>query len=219
MMRRLRLVFPAMVLPILFAVVFFAQGEPNDFVIKNADESKYLSISGSSTLANLLENMGPRITVQYANEMQRSDLESIPAGLNNLLDLVQTRFIIQYANDNQILGTSYPKDMINDDQPPNAGNPVVSRLAGSSVEIAWTTNEFTSSTVEFGTQPGQFTKTIKDDSYKKQHNVTVSNLTPGVTYYFRTSNTDRSGNRSFGKEQTFEIAETIYQFLPMVRRN
>ena len=84
--------------------------------------------------------------------------------------------------------------------------------------IKWTTDEYATAWVDLGTQPGQYSKTYRDDLYKKLHEVRVTGLKSGTTYYFRTSNSDRSGNTARGQEQKLEVVEQIMQFLPIIQR-
>ena len=208
-----------LLLPAFLLATILVRGAPGDFVIENADQSQFLTLGGSTTLGSLLKNVSPRVAIQYANAVRHLELTSPSGQLTNRLESIGPRFVIQYANENQILNIAYPNELINDEQPPVAGKPTVSMLGGDSVLIRWTTDEYATTQVDLGTQPGQYSKQYVDSLYKKLHEVQVTDLEAGKTYYFRTSNSDRSGNTVRSQEQKLEVVEQIIQYLPMIQRN
>ncbi|QLQ04673.1 MAG: fibronectin type III domain-containing protein [Anaerolineae bacterium] len=55
---------------------------------------------------------------------------------------------------------------------------------GGGVKITWTTDEFATSEVRYGTAPGAYTHTVSDPLFEKNHSLTLTGLTAGRTYYF-----------------------------------
>jgi hypothetical protein len=72
-----------------------------------------------------------------------------------------------------------------------------------SVTISWTTNEDSTSLVEYGTQSGSYTSTKYDSSYNISHSITLTDLSPNTTYYFAVSSTDKAGNSIQSEEYNF----------------
>ena len=84
--------------------------------------------------------------------------------------------------------------------------------------ITWATDEFATSTVLYGTQPGVYSQTVSDPLYTKQHSITLTGLPPGtMPYYYVVRSTDRSGNTATSSEYTFNTQPFVY--LPLIMRN
>jgi len=89
--------------------------------------------------------------------------------------------------------------------------PVISNVASSSVGatsavISWTTNEQADGQVVYGTTPGSYTSswpTVPDSTLSTSHNISLSGLTSGATYYYRVKSKDAAGNQSTSNEFTF----------------
>ena len=67
---------------------------------------------------------------------------------------------------------------------------------GTSATITWTTNEPSSSRVDYGTSAGSLTLTSNDAALVTSHSVTLVNLTPGTAYFFRARSTDAANNEA-----------------------
>ena len=84
--------------------------------------------------------------------------------------------------------------------------------------ITWATDEFATSTVLYGTQPGVYSQTVSDPLYTEQHKITLTGLPPGtIPYYYVVRSTDRSGNTATSSEYTFNTQPFVY--LPLIMRN
>ena len=88
-------------------------------------------------------------------------------------------------------------------------------MAGG-VKVTWTTDEFASSEVRFGTAPGAYTQTTSDPLSAKTHALTLTGLTAGRTYYFVVRGADRSGNQ--GASGEYQVKMQTKTYLPMVLR-
>ena len=157
-----------------------------------------------------------RVVVQYANLIREEDLTARPGALQTLLNQVSARVIVQYANTNRGFQLVYPAALFNDTTAPQASG-ITARSESDSVTISWTTGEFATSTVLYGTQPGMYSQTVSDPLYAKQHEITLTGLTMGTTYYYKVCSTDRSGNTATSSEHSLTAQIPVY--LPLVMRN
>lgn len=188
------------------------------FVVEHANTMRFFSMPPiSAELQTLIGQVGDRFVVQYANAMRFYSMPSIPAELQTLIGQVGDRFVLQYANANRFYGLAYPLDLVGDTAPPQVTTaPSVTGIGQGSVRISWMTNEFATTVFEFGAQSGLYTQTITDTLFNKLHEVTLSGLTAGRTYYYRFHHTDRSGNPFHGAEYNFVVQVPVY--LPLVRK-
>jgi phosphodiesterase/alkaline phosphatase D-like protein len=68
--------------------------------------------------------------------------------------------------------------------------PTESSITGNSAEISWTTNVRGSSTVEYGTDRNNLNQTAHGGWGGPEHKVTLRNLQPNTTYYYRVLSTE-----------------------------
>lgn len=78
--------------------------------------------------------------------------------------------------------------------PPDITNVQITNVAEDTVTITWKTDEDADSTVNFGLQENYGIVRIPEAT-RKEHSVTLENLEPGRTYYFRVVSSDIEGNQ------------------------
>lgn len=201
---------------ILVAVGLAAKGESGGFIIENADDSATLSMVASTELNDLVANVAPHMIVEYANSLRDYPITPVPETLQTLLEQVEARIVVEYANANRYYSLTYPSALIGDTVAPQVSNIVTTPSGAGNVEISWTTDEYTISMIEYGTQSGVYTETVTDDWFRKEHQITLTGLTTGEVYYYRIYNSDRSGNSVQSAEGIFTSAVAIY--LPIAVR-
>ena len=154
------------------------------------------------------------IVVSYADSVRQDSFTKN----QNLLDLfvnVAPRIIVQFSNHLLQESLTYPIDFFNDGTPPN-----ISDVAAQGMGIiTWSTDEFATSTVIYGPNIVLDTVEITNPLYTKQHQVTLTGLTPGETYKYQVRSTDRSGNTSTSGEYSFTAKESQSIYLPYVVGN
>ncbi len=86
-------------------------------------------------------------------------------------------------------------------------------MTTSSSQVVWTTNTPANSSVSYGTTPAYGTSTPVDSAMVTSHQVTLSGLAAGTTYYYQVNSTDSKGNHGHGgntlKTAGFSITGTI----------
>lgn len=94
---------------------------------------------------------------------------------------------------------------------PDTTAPVISgasvTASFNSAQIAWTTDEAANTMVLWGAAPHQLTNApVTKDEFVTSHGVTLSNLQPETTYYYRIMSADIAGNWALSSEVSFSTA-------------
>jgi hypothetical protein len=79
------------------------------------------------------------------------------------------------------------------DLPINSNIVATANTNGTAV-ITWTTNEYTTSKILYGTNSASLNLSATDGTYTLNHSITLSGLQPLTTYFFRVSSKDFSNN-------------------------
>lgn len=69
--------------------------------------------------------------------------------------------------------------------------------------ITWSTDRISNSFVKYGTSSGDYGDEVGSSTQVAAHTITLDNLTPGTTYYYKVSWTDEDGNVGETDEQNF----------------
>lgn len=241
-----------MLLALAFAIPTASQGD--QIIVNNADEVREDSVSITQDLVDLVAGVGPRIVLQYANELRfvglvavpsalqtkldqvfarvvieyantvrHDDLAAIPSALEMLVGQVSDRIVLQYANSNRKLPLVYPTAFFNDITSPQITGVSATDVTTNTATIAWTTDEFADSLVQYGLQSGSYTETVQDSLYVKDHAIALSGLSSETTYYFKISSTDQSANLASSTEHSFSTPSPAPPefpvYLPLILRN
>ncbi len=78
----------------------------------------------------------------------------------------------------------------------------VSDINNNSVKISWTTNEPSTTKVQFGTTT-LYGRSVTSDVLTTSHSITLPNLAGATTYHYRLISTDSSGNTTTTNDSTF----------------
>ncbi len=190
------------------------------FVITGADANWCESTTGlSSAFSALLDLVTARVSTDYARAHYQAPLTAVPAPLSSNLALVASRIGLDYARANQSVPLAFPVDLVNDTAVPQLlGDITITPSGETASQLTWTTNEIANSRLQFGTQPGSYTGEVFDDLYVTQHSLTLTGLQEGVTYYYKLSSADPSGNTFSSQEFTFTFVAEMQVYLPVVIR-
>ena len=146
-------------------------------------------------LTNVARRVMPRIIVEYANSIAHRELQEMPANLlNTTKEVPKMRLIIEYAESNSYIPLIFPIELMNDTTPPVIADVSVMNVTNNSAVITWRTDEFADSVVRYGENSTVYTKICRDELFVKEHEITLTGLLPGTSYYFVVNSTDRSGN-------------------------
>jgi hypothetical protein len=193
----------------------FAQTTPR-VILEYANTARHERIAAPpSALQTLFGQVTPRVILEYANTARHERVAAPPATLQTLFGQVAPRIILQYANTSRQLALAYPAALINDRTPPVIGN-VQTQLVSGGFKVTWTTDEFATGEVRYGTAAGSYGQVVSDPLYEKQHSLTVTGLRPGTRYYFVVAGVDRNGNRSQSRE--YQVVVQAKLFLPLIWR-
>jgi len=85
--------------------------------------------------------------------------------------------------------------------------PSVSSVTTKKAKIKWTTDRGSDSKIAIGTKSGQYSSSeVGNSNQVSAHEISLDNLSPGTTYYFKAKWTDEDGNTGSSQEQTFTTA-------------
>ena len=90
---------------------------------------------------------------------------------------------MRFADANHHHQIDYATELINDTTPPEVNNVGISLIDGQTATLPWSTNEYTTSLVEYGIQSGNYTESLVDDWYRKNHSLTLTGLNTGAFYF------------------------------------
>jgi len=172
-------------------------------------------VAPPGALQTLFAQVPARIVLQYANTMRQERVAAPPAALQTLFGQVAPRIVLQYANTSRQVSLAYPVALIGDTVPPQIRDVRAQSVTGG-VKITWTTDEFATSEVRYGTTPGVYTQTASDTLFDKTHALTLTGLAAGRTYFFIVRGADRSGNQAQSGEYQVKVQTKTY--LPLIRR-
>ena len=94
-----------------------------------------------------------------------------------------------------------------DSTPPVISNINASNITTSSAVINWTTNEASTSQVEYGTTTQYGFSTSINTNLTASHSVTLTGLTPNTLYHYRVRSRDGSNNLSISGDNTFSTLQ------------
>ncbi len=102
-------------------------------------------------------------------------------------------------SDDYTFTTSPPADTT----PPVISNVRTSGISDSSATITWTTDEASSSVVEYGTSSTSYDSSVTGRDSVTFHSVTLTGLSAGTIYHYRVNSTDAAGNTAYSIDHTF----------------
>jgi hypothetical protein len=82
----------------------------------------------------------------------------------------------------------------NDVTPPQLSQPAPSAISSSSATLTWTTDEASTSQIQYGATTAYGTTSPLDATRKTAHSVTVAGLSPNTLYHMRARSRDAAGN-------------------------
>lgn len=89
--------------------------------------------------------------------------------------------------------------------PPVISNLVVSPNSNGNSLITWTTDEASTSSIDYGTYAGIFDQSNSDPALVINHSITLTGLTQGSTYFYKISSSDCSNNTTVSNVAIFTI--------------
>lgn len=86
-------------------------------------------------------------------------------------------------------------------------DPVASSVTTKKAIVSWSTDRTADSKIAYGLSSGDYLdEEVSNSTHVTSHILTLTNLSPGTTYYYVTKWTDEDGNTGTSAESTFETA-------------
>lgn len=103
-----------------------------------------------------------------------------------------------------------------DTTPPVISGTAASNVTSTSAVVTWSTNETSTSQVEFGLTTSYGSSSALDTTPVSSHTRTLSGLSPSTTYNYRVISTDAAGNTSTSANNTFTTSATPDTTAPVI---
>jgi hypothetical protein len=123
--------------------------------------------------------------------------------LNGLLPSMTYDFDVVSANSAGSSSTSSNLTFVTTAAPPVISAVTASGITATSATITWTTDEATSSLVNYGTTAGYGSASALNSALSTSHSVTLTGLSPGITYDFDVVSANSGGASSTSSNLTF----------------
>lgn len=91
---------------------------------------------------------------------------------------------------------------------PTISGQTATNITGSTARVTWTTNEASTSRVEYGLTTSYGSSTTLDATLVTAHSVALTGLAPNTTYNYRVHSIDAAGNERIGSNATFTTTAT-----------
>ena len=147
--------------------------------------------------------------VEYANTLKVYSIAPPSQMLLTLLGQTADRVVLQYANANRFYALGYPKELFNDQTPPQISDlkaTVTKTITGTNlVTVTWLANEVVTTTFEYGFASGAYTGVFTDVLLFRLHEVGIPDVPLGATVYYRIHHIDRSGNALDSGEFSYTV--------------
>jgi hypothetical protein len=124
-------------------------------------------------------------------------------------------FDVVSANSAASSSTSANQSFVTTAQPPVMSAVTVSGITGTSATITWTTDQASSSLVNYGTTTGYGSASALNSALSTSHSVTLTGLTPGTTYDFDAVSANSAGTSSTSANGTFATPSTSGSSSPL----
>jgi len=150
---------------------------------------------------------GTTTTYGSSSPLYNNSVTSHSVTLNNLSATTTYHFRVKSTDAAGNLATSGDYTFTTA-TPPDTTAPVISSVAAGNitttgVTITWTTNEASTSKVEYGTSQTYGSQSNVDNTLVTAHTVVLSGLTPNTIYYFRVISSDQAGNQGISAGSNF----------------
>lgn len=144
---------------------------------------------------------------------------SAPANSYNATSLApNTTYQIQThtVDDADNINTTWVSDTATTNVSTDTTSPVISSVRNGTVTnstalILWDTDDFSNSTVLYGTSPGSLSLSASNVSFAQNHTTLLSSLTPNTTYFYNVSSCSAGGCNTTG---TFNFTTFAAALLP-----
>lgn len=180
----------------------------------------YLSASPSNTTGATLLGTQNVSGLSAGASMALSNSFTVPASTTSgtfyVVAVADSAKVISESNESNNTGAS-GAIAVQDTTPPAISAVTTSNITATNVTITWTTNESSTSQVEYGPTTAYGSMSVLDSSRVTSHTVTLSGLTAATAYHFRARSTDVTGNTALSSDYTFMTAAatgTTYYVAP-----
>lgn len=169
------------------------------------------------SLAGLLNQHAPAVLFASLEASYHRQLIPISVDLQARLATIKPYTLFAFTDASYERALHYPATLLSDTTPPQL-MPASPVSVGGITYLQWRTNEFTTSTLRYGTASGAYTDQFTDELFAQEHSFNIMAFAPGQTYYVQITSKDRNGNEMVGNEFTVVRVTTQNLYLPLIRK-
>lgn len=187
-----------------------------DFSISSTSDMQWLSITAPSDQVILSDETAPDwSSAQLSSNQVIFTSGDISANTDTAIHAVAsigsyfapTNWIIQTSanpdGSNPMACSGQTQLDVQDTNPPVISS-VSSGIAGENATISWNTDEPSDSELAYGLDD-TYGSSTNDPTDVENHQLTITDLTPGTTYHYQVTSTDQVGNSSSSQDETFIV--------------
>jgi len=144
--------------------------------------------------------LNPGDTANITVQVQAADTQTSPESwIVEATDTPGSNLVSCTSGDLSEVITGTPADIT----PPNIYNVSVSQVGSDNVIVNWTTDEPSTSQVNYGSDTSYGSSTTEDTNLVTDHQVTVNDLSPDTAYHYQVLSNDASNNMAASSDNTF----------------
>ena len=196
---------------------FTASGQ-TDISVSNADAILKPNLTSSTTLNSAISTVSNRVASEFSDALRVTTLSAPDSTLQTVLDQVAKRVSFDFAQASRVTTLQFPKTLVNDTTPPQVKGAISTQLGSNSATLLVSTSEFTIATVDYGTQPGSYSKSQSTKTFARQHSLALSGVAANSVVFYKLTLTDLSGNLATTPEASFTATEKRSVYLPLISR-
>lgn len=136
----------------------------------------------------------------------------------------QTKYYYQIESSDEVGNTVtigdashfFTTSEVPDNIKPEISDLAVTILTDESASIEWTTNEESTTWVDYGEGNPGTEPSVGNNDYDLLHNITLNGLKPSTKYYFQVRSADKSGNEGVSKKDSFITLKKVDREAPSI---
>ena len=181
----------------------------NNIVVKNITTSSATVTRETDEPATSQVNYGTTSDLDQQSELDSELVTTHSVTLDSLDEDTTHNFTVSSkdAADNETTSDQQNFTTATDDGvPPENSDVTAINITSDGATITWTTDEASTSQVDYGATQAYGSSSILDSNLVQEHSVILTNLDPETLYHYQVRSQDAAGNEATSEDNTFTTA-------------